>query len=65
MRAEKSFFLFSQADIDKIDALISALALAVGEILEGCPVRDRREASRHAQAEYDREIGAVIYRDHP
>jgi len=61
----ESFFLVSQAEIDKIDALISALGFAVSEVLESRPVRDKREASTWAQEEYDRQVGHVIYRDDP
>ena len=58
--SDEQFFLVSQTDIDKIDALTSALNLAITEILEGRPIRDHRRGQ--AQARYDDQVGEVIYR---
>ena len=64
-KTEETLFLVSQADIDKIDSLTSALNLAISEILEGRPVQDHRYRRIKAQAEYDDQVGEVIYRGDP
>lgn len=60
---EERFFLITQADVDKIDALIGALNLALGEILENRPVRDHRAEHMTAQREYDRLCALQFYPD--
>ena len=49
-------FLVTQAEIDKIDALVSALNLARA-------VRGPRADSSTAQGDYDKQIAEIIYRD--
>ena len=61
--SEARFFLVSQADLDKIDALTGALNLAITEILEGRPVRDHREERMDAQLAYDELTNQYLYPD--
>jgi uncharacterized membrane protein (DUF485 family) len=56
------FYLVSQRDIDKISALISALDLAVIEILESRPVRTKVYREK-AQKNYDQLANEIIYRE--
>jgi hypothetical protein len=60
------YFLVSQDDIDRIDALVGALNLAINEILEAHPIIDRERMD--AQREYDAKVAEVVYdgdlRDH-
>jgi len=58
-------YLVTQADIDKIDALIGVLNLAITEILEARPVRGPRAGGTAAQVEYDEQIAKILYRDDP
>jgi hypothetical protein len=53
------YFLISQDALDRIDALVGALNLAISEILEAHPVIDRER--RDAQQEYDAKIAEVVY----
>jgi len=57
------YYLVHQSEIDKIDALVGALNLAITEILEWRPVRREPFRSTPAQTTYDDEIGKVIYRE--
>lgn len=59
---QERLFLVSQSDIDKIDSLVGALNLAITEILEGRPVRDPCPERGAAQADYDEQVGEVIFR---
>jgi hypothetical protein len=60
--SEERYFLVSQGAIDKIDALVGALNLAITEILEARPVRDYRAENVEFQQAYDEQVGDVIYR---
>ena len=62
MSSQDEHYLISLSDIEKVDALISALDLAVTEILQGRPVQDRRSEFKHAQLEFDDLTSEVIYR---
>lgn len=57
------YYLVHQSEIDKIDALVGALNLAITEILERRPVRREPFRPTPAQTAYDDEIGKVIYRE--
>jgi len=61
MKAEESYFLISQADVEKIDSLVGALNLAISEILESRPVEDNRAERKERQRKYDSEVSDVIY----
>ena len=56
------YFLVSQRAIYKIDALISALDLAIIEILESHPVRTKIYREK-AQKNYDQLTNDIIYRE--
>lgn len=57
------YYLVHQSEIDKIDALIGALNLAITEILEWRPVRREPFRPTPAQTTYDDEIGKITYRE--
>jgi hypothetical protein len=57
----ENYFLVSQEDLYKIDCLIGALNLAVTEILERRPVKEKRWAPMPAQNDYDDQISKIIY----
>ena len=57
----ENYFLVSQDDIYKIDCLIGALNLAVTEILERRPVKEKRFGAMPAQNDYDDQISKIIY----
>ena len=61
----ENYFLVSQDDIYKIDCLIGALNLAVGEILEKRPVREKRYSHMPHQNAYDDMIRKTIYGEQP
>jgi hypothetical protein len=61
----EDYFLVSQEDIYKIDCLIGALNLAVTEILERRPVKEKRWAPMPAQNDYDDQISKIIYGTQP
>lgn len=60
--SDERLFLVSQADIDKIDALTSALNLAITEILENRPIRDHRANNTRSQTAYDEQVSEILYR---
>lgn len=61
----EKYYLVHQSEIDKIDALIGALNLAVSEILELRPVKSDLWRATPAQDDYDDQVGKIIYRDDP
>ena len=60
--SKKRCYLISQAEVDKIDDLVSALNLAIAEILENQPFQELQLQSTEAQNDYDDKVGGVIYR---
>lgn len=56
-------YLVHRSEIDKIDALVSALNLAITEILEWRPVKSDPMRTTPAQNAYDKEIADIIYRN--
>jgi len=56
----ENYFLVSQDDLYKIDGMIGALNLAITEILERRPVKEKRWEGTPAQWDYDERINAVI-----
>jgi hypothetical protein len=61
-KREKELFLISQEEIDRVDHLVGALNLAITEILEGQPIRDRRGTQTPAQSDYEDAVSEVLYR---
>jgi hypothetical protein len=59
---DERYFLVAQSAIDRIDALVGALNLAITEILEAMPVRDYRDLHIDYQDDFDRKVGDVVYR---
>jgi hypothetical protein len=56
----ETYFLISQEDLYKIDSMLGALNLAITEILERRPVKERRWAETPAQWDFDEHINSVI-----
>lgn len=61
----ETYFLVSQQDLYKIDGMIGALNLAITEIMESRPVKDRRWETTPAQWDYDERINAIIHWNDP
>ena len=61
MKSGDGYFLVSQEDVDRIDSLINALALAIMEILESRPVLDLRSERTVLQQQYDELIAPHLY----
>lgn len=61
----EQYYLVHQCEIDKIDALVGALNLAITEILEWRPVRKDPWRATPLQKAYDREVGEIIHRNDP
>ena len=63
MKAKESYFLVSQEAIERIDTLVSALGLAISEILQSRPVRDDGDERTELQQRYDELIMPHLYPD--
>jgi hypothetical protein len=63
--ADREYFLVSQDDIYKIDCMVGALNLAITEILERRPIREKLWETTLAQDDFNQQVGEIIHREDP
>lgn len=56
----ETYFLVSQEDLYKIDSMLGALNLAIKEILEWRPLKQRIWEGTPAQWDFDERVNSVI-----
>jgi hypothetical protein len=62
---KKDLFLVTEDDLFKIDCMLSALNLAITEILERRPVREKLWEATPAQDDFNHQLSEYLYDDDP